>query len=131
MKEKDNDNSNPMIAYLYYNVSHLTLKIIKDEIRRVPKILTDPKNLCGHYIRTSHKLPCSRVTQNIPDVHPLKLDDVHNFWTSLEIKGVSGIGGQQSTQESYLQYQLYDLVGIFHEFSKSHHLRFVYIYIYI
>ncbi|KAI5672170.1 hypothetical protein M9H77_12534 [Catharanthus roseus] len=31
---------------------------------------------------------------------PLKLEDVHIFWRSLEINGLSGIGGQQSTQEN-------------------------------
>lgn len=61
---------------------------------------------------------------------PLKLDDVHNFWMSLEIKRVSGIGGQQSAQENDLQYQLYDLVAIFNEFSKRPAFE-VCIYIYM
>ncbi|KAI5668678.1 hypothetical protein M9H77_18531 [Catharanthus roseus] len=59
LKEKDNDNSNPIIAQLCYNVSHLALRIIKDEIKRALKILSDPENLCGHWIIMSHMLPCS------------------------------------------------------------------------
>ncbi|KAI5664065.1 hypothetical protein M9H77_23388 [Catharanthus roseus] len=49
LKEKDNDESNPIIAQLCYNVSHQTLKIIKDEIKRAPKILANLENLYGHW----------------------------------------------------------------------------------
>ncbi|KAI5677931.1 hypothetical protein M9H77_08881 [Catharanthus roseus] len=59
LKEKDNDKSNPVIAQLCYNVSHLALRIIKDEIKRAPKILVDPEDLCRHWVRTSHMPPCS------------------------------------------------------------------------
>ncbi|KAI5681744.1 hypothetical protein M9H77_02972 [Catharanthus roseus] len=58
LKEKDKDKSNPIIAQMCYNVSHLALRIIKEEIKRASKILVDPENLCGHWVRASHMLPC-------------------------------------------------------------------------
>ncbi|KAI5647942.1 hypothetical protein M9H77_33947 [Catharanthus roseus] len=91
LKEKDNDGSNPIIAPLCYNISHWVLRIIKDEIKKAPKILADPKNLCGHWIYI-----------------PLKLEDVHIFWRSLKINGLLRIGGQHSHEESDLQKQLHD-----------------------
>ncbi|KAI5678796.1 hypothetical protein M9H77_09746 [Catharanthus roseus] len=45
LKERDSDKNNPVIAQLCYN------------IKRVPKILVDPENLCKHWL--------SRVAQNI------------------------------------------------------------------
>ncbi|KAI5658216.1 hypothetical protein M9H77_27009 [Catharanthus roseus] len=59
LKEKEKDKSNPIIAQLRYNVSHLALKFIKDEIKRVLKILVDLENLCGQWVRMSHVLPYS------------------------------------------------------------------------
>ncbi|KAI5681387.1 hypothetical protein M9H77_02614 [Catharanthus roseus] len=96
--------SNPVIAQLYYNVSHLVVKIIKDEKKRAAKILVDLENLCGHWVRTSHMLPYScELFKRYQMYIPLKLEDVHVFLRSLEINGLSGIGGQQSAQESDLQ----------------------------
>ncbi|KAI5677163.1 hypothetical protein M9H77_08113 [Catharanthus roseus] len=47
MKEKDNGKSNLVIAQVCYNIGHLALKIIKDEIMRAPKILVIQK-FCVH-----------------------------------------------------------------------------------
>ncbi|KAI5681833.1 hypothetical protein M9H77_03061 [Catharanthus roseus] len=55
---------------------------------------------------------------------PLKLEDVHIFWRSLKMNGLSGIGGQQSAQETDLQKQQLDFTGILQEFSTSHRPRF-------
>ncbi|KAI5680611.1 hypothetical protein M9H77_01838 [Catharanthus roseus] len=47
----------------------------------------------------------------------LKLEDVHICWRLLEINELSGIGRQQSHEESDLQKQLLDFTGILREFS--------------
>ncbi|KAI5654102.1 hypothetical protein M9H77_31289 [Catharanthus roseus] len=41
------------------NISHLALKKIWVELKKAPKIIDDPKNKPGHYLKTSHGLPCS------------------------------------------------------------------------
>ncbi|KAI5655006.1 hypothetical protein M9H77_32193 [Catharanthus roseus] len=47
-------------------------------------------------------LPCScELLKRYQLYILLKLEGVHIFWRPLEIHGISGIGGQQSTQESY------------------------------
>ncbi|KAI5672448.1 hypothetical protein M9H77_12812 [Catharanthus roseus] len=109
LKEKHNDKNNPIVAQLCYNVSHLALRIIKEETKRAPKILADPENLCVHWVRTSQMLPCSTSLLRRYQRHiPLKLEDVHIFWRLLEINGLSGIEGQQYHEESDLQKQLLD-----------------------
>ncbi|KAI5662132.1 hypothetical protein M9H77_21455 [Catharanthus roseus] len=86
---KDNDKNNPVIAQLCYNVSHLALKIIKDEIKRAAKMLADLDNLCRYWVRTSHMLPCScELLKQYQMYIPLKLKDLHIFWRSLEINRV-------------------------------------------
>ncbi|KAI5683989.1 hypothetical protein M9H77_05217 [Catharanthus roseus] len=58
LKEKDNDKSNPII------------------------ILTYPENLCRHWVRTSHMLPCSYELLKLYQLYiPLKLEDIHIFWS--------------------------------------------------
>ncbi|KAI5678927.1 hypothetical protein M9H77_09877 [Catharanthus roseus] len=117
---KDNDKSNPVIAQLCYNVSHLALRIIKEEIKRASNILADPENLCRHWVRTSYILPCScELFKRYQIFIPLKLEDFHIFWRSLEINGLSRIGGQQSHDESDLQKQLLNFIGILQEFSTQ------------
>ncbi|KAI5658868.1 hypothetical protein M9H77_27661 [Catharanthus roseus] len=59
LKEKFNAKSNPILKNVSNDFSHLSLKKICVEIMRAPKIIDDPKNKCGHYLRTSHSLPCS------------------------------------------------------------------------
>lgn len=48
LKKKDNARSNPVLSELCYNVSNLAMKIIEQEINRVPKIIEDLNNLCIH-----------------------------------------------------------------------------------
>ncbi|KAI5648968.1 hypothetical protein M9H77_34973 [Catharanthus roseus] len=59
LKEKYNAKSNPILKNVSNNISHLALKKIWFEIKRAPEIIDDPKNKCGHYLRTPHGLVCS------------------------------------------------------------------------
>ncbi|KAI5658070.1 hypothetical protein M9H77_26863 [Catharanthus roseus] len=56
--------------------SHLALKKIWVELKIASEIIDDPKNKCGHYLRTSHGLPClcesiTRFTYKINAYCPL------------------------------------------------------------
>ncbi|KAI5667448.1 hypothetical protein M9H77_17301 [Catharanthus roseus] len=55
LKEKFNAKSNPILKTVSNKISHLALKKIWIEIKRAPEIIDDPKNKCGHYLRTSHE----------------------------------------------------------------------------
>ncbi|KAI5650003.1 hypothetical protein M9H77_36008 [Catharanthus roseus] len=49
-KEKDKAKSNPVLTDICRKVSHLALKIIKEEILRAAKIMRDLENLWGHWV---------------------------------------------------------------------------------
>ncbi|KAI5674109.1 hypothetical protein M9H77_14473 [Catharanthus roseus] len=55
---------------------------------RAPEIIDDPKNKCGHYLMTSHGLPCScELITRLEHMLPIQLDDIEAFWRTLEIDG--------------------------------------------
>ncbi|KAI5683223.1 hypothetical protein M9H77_04451 [Catharanthus roseus] len=88
VKENFNAKSNPILRNISNKISHLALKKIWVEIKRAPEIIDDPKNKCGHYIRTSHGLPCScEFITRLSHMLPLQLVDIEAFWKTLEIGG--------------------------------------------
>ncbi|KAI5667879.1 hypothetical protein M9H77_17732 [Catharanthus roseus] len=58
-KEKNIAKSNYIFYIVSNKISYLALKRIWSEIPRATGIYDDPKNKCGHYLRTSHGLPCA------------------------------------------------------------------------
>ncbi|KAI5658267.1 hypothetical protein M9H77_27060 [Catharanthus roseus] len=85
-KEKFNAKSNPILRNISNKISHLTLKKIWVEISRAPEIIDDPKNKCGHYMRTSHGFPCScELITQFDHMLPIQLSDIEGFWKTLEI----------------------------------------------
>ncbi|KAI5682279.1 hypothetical protein M9H77_03507 [Catharanthus roseus] len=85
-KEKNNTKSNHIFYIVSNKSSHLALKKIWSEIPRAVGIYDDPKNKCGHYLRTSHGLPyaCELITR-FDHAHPIQLSDIEAFWKTLEI----------------------------------------------
>ncbi|KAI5676991.1 hypothetical protein M9H77_07941 [Catharanthus roseus] len=59
LKKKYNAKSNPILKNISNNIIHLALKEIWVELKRDLEIIDNPKDKCGHYLRTSHGLPCS------------------------------------------------------------------------
>ncbi|KAI5650488.1 hypothetical protein M9H77_36493 [Catharanthus roseus] len=67
---------------------HLAFKKIWSEIMRAAGIYDDPKNKCGHYLRTSHGLSCAcELITRFDHVLPIQLHDINAFWKTLEIGG--------------------------------------------
>ncbi|KAI5668472.1 hypothetical protein M9H77_18325 [Catharanthus roseus] len=71
-KEKFKAKSNLILRNISNKISHLALKKIWVEIKRAVEIINDPKNKCGHYMRTSHGLPCSceLITRRFLYIYP-------------------------------------------------------------
>ncbi|KAI5668870.1 hypothetical protein M9H77_18723 [Catharanthus roseus] len=87
-KEKHNAKSNHIFYIVCIKISHLVLKKIWSEITRAAEIYDDPKNKCGHYLRTSHGLPCAcELITQFDHVLPIQLHDINAFWKILEIGG--------------------------------------------
>ncbi|KAI5675805.1 hypothetical protein M9H77_06755 [Catharanthus roseus] len=76
-KEKFNAKSNSILRMVSNKISHLALKKIWNEISRSTEIIDDPKNKCGHYMRTSQGLPCycELITQ-FDHMLPIQLVDI-------------------------------------------------------
>ncbi|KAI5662903.1 hypothetical protein M9H77_22226 [Catharanthus roseus] len=87
-KEKHNAKSNHIFYVVSNKISHLAFKKIWSEITRAAGIYDDLKNKCGHYLRTSHDLPCAcELITRFDHVLPIKLHDIDVFWQTLEIGG--------------------------------------------
>ncbi|KAI5677906.1 hypothetical protein M9H77_08856 [Catharanthus roseus] len=85
-KEKNNAKSNHIFYIVSNKISHLAFKKIWSEITRAVEIYDDPKNKCGHYLRTSHRLPCAcELITRFDHVLPIQLYDIDAFWKTLEI----------------------------------------------
>ncbi|KAI5668968.1 hypothetical protein M9H77_18821 [Catharanthus roseus] len=85
-KEKHNAKSNHIFYIVSNKISHLAFKKIWSEITRAAGIYDDPKNKCGHYLRTSHSLPCAcELITRFDHVLPIQLHDINAFWKTLEI----------------------------------------------
>ncbi|KAI5671512.1 hypothetical protein M9H77_11876 [Catharanthus roseus] len=80
LKEKFNAKSNPILKNVSNKISHLALKKTRVEIKRAPEVIDDPKNNCGHYLRTLHGLPYScELTTQFEHMLPIQLDDIEAF----------------------------------------------------
>lgn len=80
LKDTDNAMSTPVLAKLCNKVIHLAMKIILGEIQRVGEITDDTKNLCGHFVRNSHRPPYSYEMIKWYQIYmPQKLHNVHSF----------------------------------------------------
>ncbi|KAI5672900.1 hypothetical protein M9H77_13264 [Catharanthus roseus] len=87
-KEKFNAKNNPILRNISNKINHLALKKIWIEIKRATTIIDDPKNKCGHYMRTSHDLSCScELITRFNHMLPIQLVDIEAFWRTLEIGG--------------------------------------------
>ncbi|KAI5681648.1 hypothetical protein M9H77_02876 [Catharanthus roseus] len=85
-KEKNNVKSNHIFYIVSNKISHLAFKKIWLEITRAAGIYDDPKNKCGHYLRTSHGLPCAcEPITRFDHILPIQLYDIDVFWKTLEI----------------------------------------------
>ncbi|KAI5682045.1 hypothetical protein M9H77_03273 [Catharanthus roseus] len=113
LKEKFNAKSNMILKNVSNNISHLALKNIWVEIMRAPKIIDDPKNKCGHYLRTSHGLPClCKLIARFDHLLPIQLDDIETFWKTLEIGGY-----HPCSQEKDMDSEMYDLASLLDQIS--------------
>ncbi|KAI5649072.1 hypothetical protein M9H77_35077 [Catharanthus roseus] len=59
LKEKYGVKMNPILKNISNIISHLALKKIWLEIKRVDEISGDPQSMCGHYLRKSHGFSCA------------------------------------------------------------------------
>ncbi|KAI5668996.1 hypothetical protein M9H77_18849 [Catharanthus roseus] len=89
LKEKYNTKSNHILKNITNNISHLALKKIWVEIKRVPEIIDDPINKCGHYLRKSHGLLCScELITRFEHILPVQLEDISAFWRTTKNWGM-------------------------------------------
>ncbi|KAI5654462.1 hypothetical protein M9H77_31649 [Catharanthus roseus] len=80
IKEKHNAKSNHIFYIASNKISHLALKKIWSVIMRATGIYDDPKNKCGHYLRTSHGLPCAfELITQFDHILPIQLHDINAF----------------------------------------------------
>ncbi|KAI5654645.1 hypothetical protein M9H77_31832 [Catharanthus roseus] len=85
-KEMHNAKSNHIFYIVSNKISHLAFKKIWSEITRTVGIYDDPKNKCGHYLRTSHGLPCAcKLITQFDHVLLIQLHDINAFWKTLEL----------------------------------------------
>ncbi|KAI5663645.1 hypothetical protein M9H77_22968 [Catharanthus roseus] len=114
-KEKHNANSNHIFYIVSNKVSHLALKKIWSEITRAAGIYDDPKNKCGHYLRTSHGLPyaCELITQFDQVLH-VQLHDIDVFWQTLEIAGPHPSAWQQD-----MDFEMRSLTDLLYQISTG------------
>ncbi|KAI5673884.1 hypothetical protein M9H77_14248 [Catharanthus roseus] len=115
LKEKFNAKSNLVLKNLSNNNSHLALKKVWVEIMRAPKIIDDLKNKCGHYLRTSHGLPCScELITRFDHILPIQLDDIETFCKTLEIGG-----DHPCLQEKGMDSKMHNLASLFDQISTG------------
>ncbi|KAI5657910.1 hypothetical protein M9H77_26703 [Catharanthus roseus] len=102
-KEKFNTKSNQIFF------------IICSEIPRAARIYNDPKNKCGHYLRTSDGLPCAfdLITQ-FDHVLPIQLSDIEAFWKTVEI-GSRHPSARQQDMDS----KMHSLTDLLHQISTG------------
>ncbi|KAI5650797.1 hypothetical protein M9H77_36802 [Catharanthus roseus] len=67
--------------------------------------------ICGHYLRTSHGLPCSLITR-FDYVLPIQLHDIDVFWQTLEIGGPHPSARQQDMDS-----EICSLTDLLHQIS--------------
>ncbi|KAI5674029.1 hypothetical protein M9H77_14393 [Catharanthus roseus] len=92
---------------------HLAFKKIWSEIMRAAGIYDDPKNKCGHYLRTSHDLPCAcELITRFDHVLPIQLHDINAFWKTLEIGGPHPSARQQDMDS-----EMRSLTDLLHQIS--------------
>ncbi|KAI5649414.1 hypothetical protein M9H77_35419 [Catharanthus roseus] len=100
-KEKNNAKSNHIFYIVSNKISHLALKKIWFEILRAAGIYDDPKNKCGHYLKTSHGLPCAcKLITRFDHTLPIQLSDIEAFWKTdmdSEMRSVTDLLHQIST----------------------------------
>ncbi|KAI5667954.1 hypothetical protein M9H77_17807 [Catharanthus roseus] len=93
--------------------SHLPVKKIWLEISRAAEIIDDPRNKYGHYIRTSHGLPCScESITRLDHILPIQLVDIEAFWKTLEI-----VGCHPSARQYDMDSKMCSLTDLLHQIS--------------
>ncbi|KAI5672729.1 hypothetical protein M9H77_13093 [Catharanthus roseus] len=86
--ENFNAKNNLILKNISNKINYFALKKIWVEIKRAPKIIDDPKNKCGHYMRTLHGLPYScELIKRFDHMLPIQLVDIEAFLKTLEIGG--------------------------------------------
>ncbi|KAI5674277.1 hypothetical protein M9H77_14641 [Catharanthus roseus] len=114
-KEKNNVKSNHIFYIVSNKISHLAFKKIWSKITRAVEIYDDPKNKCGHYLRTSHGLPCAyELITRFNHVLPIQLYDIDAFWKTLEIS-VRHPSAQQQDMNSDMD----SLTDLLHQISTG------------
>ncbi|KAI5677226.1 hypothetical protein M9H77_08176 [Catharanthus roseus] len=115
-KEKHNAKSHNIFYIVSNKISHLAFKKIWSEITRAAGIYDDPKNKCGHYLRTSHGLPCAcELITRFDHVLPIQLHDIDVFWQTLEIGGPHPSARQQDMDS-----EMRSLTDLLHQISTGH-----------
>ncbi|KAI5672004.1 hypothetical protein M9H77_12368 [Catharanthus roseus] len=115
VKEKFNAKSNPILMNISSKISHLALKKIWVEIKRAPEIIDYPKNKCGHYMRTSHGLPCScKLITRFKHMLPIQLVDIKAFWKTLEI---GGYHPSSQKKDMDMDFEMRSLTDLLHQIS--------------
>ncbi|KAI5649440.1 hypothetical protein M9H77_35445 [Catharanthus roseus] len=100
-KEKNNAESN----HMFYIVNNKITVGIYD----------DPKNKCGHYLRTSHGLSCAcELITQFDHVLPIQLHDIDAFWKTLEIGDHHPSAWQQD-----IDYEMRSLTDLLHQISTG------------
>ncbi|KAI5682957.1 hypothetical protein M9H77_04185 [Catharanthus roseus] len=116
-KEKFNAKSNPILRNISNKISHLDLKKIWVEITRAAMIIDDPKNKYGHYMRTSHGLPCScELITQFNHMFPFQLVDIEAFWRTLEI---GSFHTTSSEKDMDMDSEMRSLTDLLHQLSTG------------
>ncbi|KAI5656859.1 hypothetical protein M9H77_25652 [Catharanthus roseus] len=114
--EKFNAKSNPILGIVSNKISYLASKKIWLEISRAPKIIDDPKNKCGHYMRTSHSLPCScELITRFDHMLPIQVVDIEALWKTLEIGSC-----HSSARQHDIDSEIRSVTGLLHHISIGH-----------
>ncbi|KAI5649460.1 hypothetical protein M9H77_35465 [Catharanthus roseus] len=112
-KEKHNAKNNHIFYIVSNKINHLAFKKIWSEITRAVGIYDDPKNKCGHYLKTSHSLPCAcELITRIDHVFPIQLHGIDVFWQTLEIGGP-----HPSTRQQDMDSEMRSLTDLLHQIS--------------
>ncbi|KAI5664503.1 hypothetical protein M9H77_23826 [Catharanthus roseus] len=116
-KENFNAKSNPILRNISNKISYLALKKISVEITRVAKIIDDPQNNCGHYMRTSHGLPysCELITQ-FENMLPIQLVNIEAFYMTLEI---GSFHPSSKGKEMDMDSKMHSLTDLLHQISTG------------
>ncbi|KAI5653914.1 hypothetical protein M9H77_31101 [Catharanthus roseus] len=94
---------------------YLALKKIWVELKRPPEIIDDPKNKCGHHLRTLQGLPCScELITRYEHLLPINLSDIYSFRMALEIGSAHPV-----SQEKDMDAEMRDLAELLPQISTG------------